>query len=54
MEARGFEARLALQRKADEEVLSILHFRRRPAAGAAGAAGVAGAEGGGAAAPGPA
>ena len=30
MEAVGFEARVALRRKADEEVLSILHFRRRP------------------------
>lgn len=33
MEAAGFEARVALQRKADEEVLSILHFQRRPGAG---------------------
>lgn len=29
MEAAGFEARVALRRKADEEVLSILHFKRR-------------------------
>jgi hypothetical protein len=29
MEAAGFEARVALQRKADEEQLTILHFRRR-------------------------
>ncbi|KAI7837658.1 hypothetical protein COHA_008520 [Chlorella ohadii] len=31
-EAAGFEARIALQRKADEEVLTILHFWRRPSA----------------------
>ncbi|KAL4425153.1 hypothetical protein ABPG77_008258 [Micractinium sp. CCAP 211/92] len=30
MEAAGFEARVALQRSADEERLTILHFRRRP------------------------
>lgn len=29
MEAAGFEARVALQRKADEEILTILHFKRR-------------------------
>ena len=32
MEAAGFAARVALQRKADEEVLTILHFWRRPSA----------------------
>lgn len=30
MEAAGFDARVALQRSADEERLTILHFRRRP------------------------
>ncbi|KAI3427433.1 hypothetical protein D9Q98_010348 [Chlorella vulgaris] len=29
MEAAGFEARVALQRKADEEQLTILHFKRQ-------------------------
>jgi hypothetical protein len=29
MDAAGFEARVALQRKADEEQLTILHFKRR-------------------------
>lgn len=47
MESAGFDARVALQRKADEEQLTILHFRRRQQAeeggggqdlGAAGAA----------------
>lgn len=32
MEAAGLEARVALRRKADEEQLTILHFRRRPEA----------------------
>lgn len=49
MEAVGFEARVALQRSADEERLTILHFRRRRGqtagveAAEAGAAGAAGA-----------
>ena len=38
MEAAGFEARVALQRKADEEILTILHFKRRLSDGASGPA----------------
>ncbi|KAL4426014.1 hypothetical protein ABPG75_010030 [Micractinium tetrahymenae] len=56
MEAAGFEARVALQRSADEERLTILHFRRRPGetAGAAAAAAAGGAAAAGAAGAAPA
>lgn len=46
MEAAGFDARVALQRKADEEILTILHFRRRQGT-ASGQAGQQGQQAGG-------
>lgn len=46
MEAAGFDARVALQRKADEEILTILHFRRRQG-DASGQAGQQGQQAGG-------